>query len=74
MIKVATITSVWDDSVFCTTKCKVDMKSKKIIEIEKTDIEGIDILTDEFVTLDGENYPAFPEKEIKEEGCFYYDY
>ena len=60
VIKEATFTSVWDDGIEITTKCKVNMDTKEIIEVEQYDgnIEALDLLLEEYITIDGVNYPA----------------
>lgn len=60
MIKNATITSVWDGGTEITTACKVDTISKEVFDVEIADVSGIglDILTDEYISPDGEIYPV----------------
>ena len=70
----AAFTSVWDDGASrITTPCKINKKTRQIVEI-KTDPDsgdGVDILDEEFVTVDGIKYPAVPKSEAQP-GDFWY--
>lgn len=57
MIREATYTSVFDDSIVCTSKCKYDTATKTVSDIEDADnaeeADEANGLTDEYVTIDG---------------------
>lgn len=58
MIKNGTFTSVWDGSYEITTKCKINMETKEVFDIEVSE-DTADLVNDlnyEYVTIDGENY------------------
>ena len=60
-VKNATFTSVWDGGIEITTNCKVNMKTKEIFDVEKyngEDLESLDSLEEEYVTIDGERHDA----------------
>lgn len=60
MIKDATFTSVWDGGTEITTPCKVNTVNKEVFDVEVANVSGmgLDILIDEYITLDGEMYPV----------------
>jgi hypothetical protein len=57
MIREATYTSVFDDSITCTSKCKYDTDTKTVSDIEDAEnsdeADDANGLTDEYVTIDG---------------------
>lgn len=62
MIKNATITSVWDDGSEVTTNCKVNLVTREVFDIEVNDsdnIEGLNGLDREYITIDGEEYDVY---------------
>ena len=58
MIKDAKFTSVWDGGYKITTKCKVNMETKEVFDIEVSEdiADLVDDLNYEYVTIDGENH------------------
>ena len=58
MIVNATYTSVFDESLVCTSACKYDTETKQCFDIEPADnaeaADNADCLTDEYVTVNGE--------------------
>jgi hypothetical protein len=55
MLHKASYTSVWDDNVVLESICDYDDETHEVICYElvsEEDTEGIEVLTDEFVTLD----------------------
>ena len=73
-IIAAEMTSVWDgESTAITTDCKVNLETKEVFDREKVDVEGVDSLDREYVTLpDGREFPLF-EKDEAEDGDFWYE-
>lgn len=59
-IKEAIFTSVWDDGTKIVTACKVNLNTKEIFDVEqyKGNVEGLDSLVEEYVTIEGIEYPA----------------
>lgn len=55
MIKNATFISVWDNGYEVITNCKVNMETKEIFDIETVDVD-VDILEEEYVTIDDKKY------------------
>jgi len=48
---VAVYVSVWDDGIEIKTSCKYDSNTKVVSEIECSDVDGLDILEDEYILL-----------------------
>ena len=73
-IIAAEMTSVWDgESTAITTNCKVNLETKEVFDRESVDVEGVDSLDREYVTLpDGREFPLF-EKDEAEDGDFWYE-
>lgn len=70
----ATFTSVWDGGASrITTPCRIDRKTREIVEIEMDpgSGDGLDTLDEEFVTVNGIKYPAVREPEAQP-GDFWY--
>lgn len=64
MIKNAKFTSVWDGGYEVTTDCKVNMETKEVFDIEKTEVsENYNICEAEFITIDGIHYFVSTDKE-----------
>lgn len=57
MIREATYTSVFDNNITCTSKCKYDTDTKTVSDIEDAEnaeeADDANGLTDEYVTIDG---------------------
>lgn len=58
MIKNAKFTSVWDGGYEVITNCKVNMETKEIFDIETVDVD-VDILEEEYVTINDKKYSVF---------------
>lgn len=58
MIRNATYTSVWECGYTITTNCKVNTETKEVFDIEVSDIDVDDMLEEEYVTIDGKDYPV----------------
>ena len=69
----ATFTSVWDFNVAVETKCKVNLKTKEVFDIEKVGVYGVTALTGEKITFNGKSYPVCHQDEATEED-FWYQY
>ena len=77
MIKNATFTSVWDGGYEVTTDCKVNMKTREVFDIEVNnddDIEGLNRLDYEYITVDGEEFDVL-NKDLNDVGVtdFWYE-
>jgi hypothetical protein len=75
MIKNATFTSVWDGGYEVTTNCKVDMETREVFDIEVNDSDNIEKLNEldrEYITIDGEEFDVFSVDEV-EDGNFWYE-
>lgn len=75
-IKEAEFTSVWDGGFEITVSCKVDMESHEIFDIQTVDVgDSVDCLDEEYVTIDGEDYPAvnYGEWDKNDEETFWYE-
>lgn len=62
MIKNATFTSVWDEETKITTNCKVNMETREVFDIEinnSDEIEKLDVLNYEYITIEGVDYPVY---------------
>lgn len=77
LIKEATFTSVWDegsrDCQEITASCKVNMETKEVFDIETVNVDDLDldILSREYVTIDGKKYSIARKGE--EEAEFWYE-
>lgn len=47
----ATYTSVWDGGIEITTDCEYDPNTKYVTDIGTSDVDGVEVLEDEYVTL-----------------------
>lgn len=75
MIKNATFTSVWNGGYEVTTNCKVDMETREVFDIEVNDSDNIEKLNElncEYITIDGEEFDVFSVDEV-EDGNFWYE-
>ena len=76
MIKNAKFTSVWDGGYEVTTDCKVDMKTREVFDIKVNEnvdeIEDLNSLDCEYITIDGEKFDVFSVDEV-ENGNFWYE-
>lgn len=65
--------SVWDDSIKLTTPCKINFDTREVFDIEQVDIEGIDVLTDEYLLDSDQKYFAqVYQKDEAEENDYWY--
>lgn len=77
MIKNATFTSVWDGGYEVTTNCRVNMETREVFDIEVNNddnIEGLNSLDYEYITIDGEEFDVF-NKDLTDVGVtdFWYE-
>ena len=66
VIKNAVYTSVWDGGIKITADCKVNMKTKEVFDIKMDDndnIESLDVLDSEYITVDGADYDVVNASE-----------
>jgi len=64
----ATYVSVWDDGVVIRTPCIFDIEKRVAHDIVAVDIQGLDILRDEYVELpDGAEFRGFSVNEFDDE-------
>jgi hypothetical protein len=47
----ATYSTMWDNGVTVTTRCRFDRASMRCFDIEGADVDGVEVLEDEYVTL-----------------------
>lgn len=67
-IKEATFTSVWDGGFEITVPCKVNMETREIFDIQVVDVgDSVDCLDEEYVTIDGEDYPTANYDRVDED-------
>lgn len=71
-VKQADFTSVLDGGVAVTTNCKVNMATKEVFDIEVSEgtADMVNNLDEEYVTIDGEQFPVSNEKT---EGGYWYN-
>jgi len=55
--------SVWDGSVTVRTKCHVNPRTRECVIEASEDVEGIEVLTDEYVLLNDKKYQACQEDD-----------
>lgn len=70
-IKEAEFVSVWDGGFAVATSCKVNMATKEVFDIEVSEesADGLDVLDEQYITIDGEKFPVFDEGT--EDGYWY---
>jgi hypothetical protein len=62
-IKDAIFESVWDDGVVVKSKCKVNIFTRQVTDIEQSNIEGLDILQFEYIWINEECYAVYAEDD-----------
>ena len=72
MIVDAIFESIWDDRITIQTFCKVNMDTKEVFNIEKVNIEGLEILMGESVIINDIAYPVYQKDEMVK-GKYWYD-
>lgn len=72
MIVDAIFESIWDDGLSVQTSCKVNIDTKEVFNIEKVNIEGLEILMDESVIINDIAY-AVHQKDEMVKGEYWYD-
>lgn len=55
-VKKATYVSVWDDGLIVSSDCKIELSTNRVFDIEEVDVDGLEILIDEYVLIDGVRY------------------
>lgn len=74
----AEFTSIWDGGFAVTTGCKVNTTTKEVFNIEvSTEVaDMVNNLDEEYITIDGENYPVvsdeYMENAPEERGSYWY--
>lgn len=70
-IKEAEFVSVWDGGFAVATSCKVNMATKEVFDIEVSAVsaDGLDVLDEQYITIDGEKFPVSDEET--EDGYWY---
>lgn len=69
-VRDAAYTSVWDGHITVTSRCKVNTDAKEVFDIETVDIDGINVLTKEYVTVGGMQYPVTELDEYDGDGYY----
>ena len=72
----AKFTSEWDGGYRVTTPCKVNLRTKKVFDIEVNDeVDGLEVLDIEYITLNGVERRVYPENEAEQmaENVFWYE-
>lgn len=62
-IKDAIFETVWDDGIIIKSKCKVNIFTRQVTNIEQSNIEGLDILQSEHIWMDEECYEVYAEDD-----------
>ena len=79
MIINATFTSVWDGGFHVTTDCKINECTKRVfdIEISEDTADFVNELDEEYVTIDGIDYPVVSKDYLngdpEEVGSYWYE-
>lgn len=77
-VEDAEFTSVWDGGFAVTTGCKVNMATKEVFDIETSEdmADEVDVLDEEYVTINGEDFPVTSDEDMdespKESGEYWY--
>ena len=54
----ATFTSVWDGGYEISTDCRINLKTREIVEIKTVEDPDVEILNYEYITINSEDFPA----------------
>ena len=54
-----TYVSVWDGGIEVRTKCQFDPLTTLVWDIESSDVQGLDVLEDEYILYQGEEIREF---------------
>lgn len=74
----ARFTSVWDGGLTVTTGCKVNLATNEVFDIEVSEetADMVNTLDEEYITINGENYPVvsdeYMENDPEEESSYWY--
>ena len=76
MIKCATFVSVWDDGIAVESACKVDTNTKEVFDIEISKVEGLEIMVDEYLVIDGKRFNVYRIDELNDDNDtdYWYDF
>lgn len=73
MIVEGVYTSVWDGGIEVSTPCKVNLVTKEVFDIETADVEGLETLDREYVTVDGKEHSVGRTANEPSDAEFWYD-
>jgi hypothetical protein len=62
-IKDAIFETIWDDGIVIKSKCKVNIFTRQVTDIEQSNIEGLDILQSEHIWIDEECYEVYADDD-----------
>lgn len=67
MYSKATFVSVWDGGIEIRSNCLFNTETKDITDIETIDIDGLEVLMDEYVELEGGEKVSVKECSVEGE-------
>lgn len=68
VMKEGSYTSVWDDGTTLVSRCIVNMSTRQVTILDSFDMD-VQILEDEFLTLDGETHAVCSFTELSSKFC-----
>ena len=72
VMKEGSYTSVWDDGTTLVSRCIVNMSTRQVTILDSFDMD-VQILEDEFLTLDGETQAVCSFTELSSSDQFWYE-
>lgn len=58
--------SKWDGGIEIENRCKVNLDTREVFDIERSSVDGIEVLDGEFVIINGKQYMVFEKSEYDE--------
>lgn len=68
--------SVWDGGIVVETECEVNIKTREVFDIEKSDIDAdlLEVLDEEYIVIDDEKFPVCRKDDLEDGDLFTFWY
>lgn len=63
----AIYTSVWDDEIRISTFCMANLETHEVVQIRTINVDGLEILEREYITINGVEYDVVEKEKYNEE-------
>ena len=74
LIQPAEFVSIWDGGFDVQTKCKVNLLTREVFEIQKVDVrDEVITLDEEYILWNGERFPVYQKDEVEDSKSFWYN-